>query len=297
MKRILFTLLAVALLLGTMPAQSSAANWPVLNRGTRGADVVTLQHLLINKGYAMTADGIFGSGTETAVKDFQAKNGLTADGIVGANTWSKLVVTLQSGSSGQAVQALQKQLNAKHGYGLTVDGQFGPATDTAVRNFQSKHGLTADGIVGAATWRELVGHFQRLGTGTGFYHYNDDGNDDWGTANAIAQMKKVAVDFHATYGIRLGIGDISREHGGDFPPHSSHKNGLDVDIRPPRKDSVEGPCYYTDSSCYSRTRAQKLVDLLWATGQVERILFNDPYVTGVTYASGHDNHLHVDFKR
>lgn len=53
--------------------------------GSRGADVVTLQ-----KRLNLQPDGIFGPLTEEAVKEFQASNGLTADGIVGNKTWEKL---------------------------------------------------------------------------------------------------------------------------------------------------------------------------------------------------------------
>lgn len=56
--------------------------------GSRGNDVKTLQSIL-----GITADGIFGSTTERAVKGFQKKNSLTVDGIVGPNTWAKLGVT------------------------------------------------------------------------------------------------------------------------------------------------------------------------------------------------------------
>ncbi len=60
-----------------------------LKKGSRGADVVTLQ-----KKLNLQADGIFGVLTEEAVKEFQRANGLTVDGIVGNKTWSKLDVSL-----------------------------------------------------------------------------------------------------------------------------------------------------------------------------------------------------------
>ena len=299
MKRFAAILMAaLVLIVGFQYRNAAAASWPLLTRGTRGTDVTALQHFLAARGYSMTADGIFGAGTETTVKDFQSKNGLTADGIVGPATWSKVVITVKNGSTGAAVTALQKELNAKHHYGLTVDGVFGGGTETAVKNFQSHMGLTADGIVGPATWQALIGHFQDLGgaSGTGWYHYNDDGNDDYATANVIAQLKKVSADWNALgYGVRLGLGDFSLPHGGYFSPHSSHQDGLDSDIRCVLS-SGEGACDWRNSG-YSRARTQKLVDMLWATGQVERILFNDPNISGVTYYSGHDNHLHVDWKR
>jgi peptidoglycan hydrolase-like protein with peptidoglycan-binding domain len=60
-----------------------------------GEIVVTLQNLLVEKGYidGDYVDGDFGPGTEAAVKQFQTDNGLTADGIVGPTTWQALCST------------------------------------------------------------------------------------------------------------------------------------------------------------------------------------------------------------
>ena len=65
------------------------------------------------------------------------------------------VRVLRQGHTGGDVKSLQALLNAKAGQRLTADGDFGPATDTAVRNVQRFCGLTADGIVGARTWGVL----------------------------------------------------------------------------------------------------------------------------------------------
>lgn len=61
---------------------------------------------------------------------------------------------LMKGSNGNDVKDLQNALN-KFGYGLVVDGDFGPKTDSAVRDFQKNHGLKVDGKVGPLTWAEL----------------------------------------------------------------------------------------------------------------------------------------------
>jgi N-acetylmuramoyl-L-alanine amidase len=62
--------------------------------------------------------------------------------------------TLRRGSKGAQVRTLQGELN-KRGARLVVDGDFGGATDTAVRAFQRSQRLEADGIVGPATWAAL----------------------------------------------------------------------------------------------------------------------------------------------
>lgn len=65
-----------------------------LRKGSRGSEVKALQRLLIGSGFgcgASGADGIFGGDTLTAVKAFQKSSGLEADGIVGRDTWTKIL--------------------------------------------------------------------------------------------------------------------------------------------------------------------------------------------------------------
>ena len=128
-----------------------------------------------------TVDGQFGAATKRAVEAFQRYFGLTADGVVGRTTWNKLreVYTdiandllaeglrpgefpgvLRRGASGRAVRELQYYLYLMHSYNaslpsVNIDGNFGAATEAAVRAFQRSAGLTADGVVGRATWENL----------------------------------------------------------------------------------------------------------------------------------------------
>ena len=132
--------------------------YPILRRNSRGNYVKILQYYLTIYGYDVNADGIFGINTESAVKQFQADNGLIADGIVGRLTWAKLLLTqpsanvLRRGSRGTSVYYLQMKLLSKL-YPLgNVDSIFGQRTENAVKAFQTESGLTADGIVGPLTW-------------------------------------------------------------------------------------------------------------------------------------------------
>jgi len=70
-------------------------NAQTLKKGNAGEIVVTLQNLLVEKGYMDRdyVDGDFGPGTDAAVKQFQKDNSLTADGIVGPATWQVLCPT------------------------------------------------------------------------------------------------------------------------------------------------------------------------------------------------------------
>lgn len=85
----------------------------------------------------------------------RAKDALAAiDGIrVAANEGGSTIV-LRRGSFGDAVGQLQELLRAK-GYDVTIDNDFGPATELAVIHFQRSAGLVKDGIVGSNTWAAL----------------------------------------------------------------------------------------------------------------------------------------------
>ncbi len=129
-------------------------HWPLLRQGDRdieGVGVRRAQYLLRHHGANIGADGIFGPQTDAAVRQFQQARNLAVDGIVGPQTWIALIVTVQQGSQGEAVKAVQVQFGQ-----LGVDGTFGPQTDQNVRTFQQQAGLTADGIVGPLTWNALA---------------------------------------------------------------------------------------------------------------------------------------------
>jgi hypothetical protein len=69
---------------------SHVTSHPLLKKGDKGDSVKELQTLLNKKGYNLVVDGAFGNASNAAVRDYQSKNGLTVDGIVGNATWTKL---------------------------------------------------------------------------------------------------------------------------------------------------------------------------------------------------------------
>ena len=135
---------------------------PLLKRGSSGTAVRQLQEALKEAGHDPgPIDGEFGPATETAVRAVQTAAHVTVDGIVGPQTWPKVVVTVRRGSTGDAVRGVQvefqfRNLSGDPAQGLQVDGVFGPKTEAAVRGFQDALGITVDGIVGPVTWRALV---------------------------------------------------------------------------------------------------------------------------------------------
>jgi peptidoglycan hydrolase-like protein with peptidoglycan-binding domain len=138
--------------------------WPVVQNGSQGHPIRTLQFLLRAHGHNLTVDGMFGPATEAAVKAFQTSKGMTADGIMSAQTWLTLIIQVKKGSSGDAVRGVQEEFQfraGEPGKGLKVDGIFGPQTDSTVRGFQHALSLdvpsvVVDGIVGPVTWQALV---------------------------------------------------------------------------------------------------------------------------------------------
>ncbi|CAM2079613.1 MAG: N-acetylmuramoyl-L-alanine amidase [uncultured Clostridium sp.] len=71
---------------------ATLAGCPILRKGASGNITKLLQEKLVKLGYNTNGvDGIFGSGTYSAVREFQKTRGLSADGIVGQNTWRKLL--------------------------------------------------------------------------------------------------------------------------------------------------------------------------------------------------------------
>lgn len=75
-----------------------------------------------------------------------------------AATGSRVVTSpsdnVRLGDTGDGVSQIQTALKGL-GYDLEPDGQFGPVTDRAVRDYQSKNNLTVDGVVGPKTWEKL----------------------------------------------------------------------------------------------------------------------------------------------
>jgi len=71
--------------------ESLVQSLPTLAQGATGNDVRTMQGCLGARGHPVTIDGIFGIGTEGALRVFQTASGVTSDGIAGPATWPKLL--------------------------------------------------------------------------------------------------------------------------------------------------------------------------------------------------------------
>jgi peptidoglycan hydrolase-like protein with peptidoglycan-binding domain len=281
-----------------------STDYPVQTLGNRGSDVRALQYLLRAAGQEVAVDGHFDIATQNAVIAHQSAHGLPATGLVNDPTWRSLTPNLSMGSSGDAVRALQRLLNDKWRAGLTVSGTYGSSTRDAVSDFRDHMTSSSAGSVDASTWRRLLWHFQRpsWGSTSGLCDYSvGNGPANWGTGAAIGQLRAAAKRvYDAGYG-RVALGDASLEHGGVIPGHETHRQGLDVDLRPMR-DGKNQCTLGTDyrRASYNRAATRALIKEIRAAapGHVKLIYFNDPVLIKeglTTRSAGHDNHLHVRY--
>lgn len=156
-----------------------------LRNGDKGSEVKRLQRSLVDAGvFSGKADGIFGDATEDAVKTFQRKNGLKADGVAGSDTLRALNSssgstdssssgngtvtgsisdigstpgTSKLGDKGTDVKKLQQALAIKGYNPGKIDGSFGEGTEKAVKAFQKDQGMSQDGVAGTVTITLLFG--------------------------------------------------------------------------------------------------------------------------------------------
>lgn len=173
-----------------------------VKQGSTGDDAKLVQTRLKELGYYTgSVDGKFGSGSVKALKAFQEHNGLEADGVAGKGTYAVLfhysalaanatptptpsptpapatptptpppitrdnVVVVKLGVSGEAVSRLQQRLTELGYYDATVDGVCKADDVAAIKAFQRKNGLTADGAAGYDTQTKLFSTAALTSTG------------------------------------------------------------------------------------------------------------------------------------
>lgn len=152
---------------GTTPPVTPPKRSAVLKQGSTGEEVKELQQALSKLGYRVEVTGDFDKSTYYGVVRFQRKHRLTVDGLVGPQTLSKIraqqprpsVTTearefpgtlIKRGSRGPDVRWVQQHIGVK-----LIDGVFGRGTERAVKNFQRRRRLKADGIIGRQTWAAI----------------------------------------------------------------------------------------------------------------------------------------------
>jgi peptidoglycan hydrolase-like protein with peptidoglycan-binding domain len=149
---------------------NAAAN--TFSYGEQSDEVLEYQKRLQKLGYLTTEpDGSFGNDTREAVRRFQEANGLTVDGNIGPTTADALMSAgaqgdaLSIGDQGVQVKNIQERLKELGYFKADLTGYFGEVTETAVRSFQWRNGLSVDGRVGPNTLRMLNSDSAKKSTG------------------------------------------------------------------------------------------------------------------------------------
>lgn len=160
------------------PAPVTNNNYKTLERGSTGTEVRALQQALIELGFLKDSiDGTYGQNTQKAVEAFQKKNGYEETGVADGNLQAFLYekkpknsagksvevktlppiegATMRQGNMGDAVEKLQQALKNLGYTPGTINGVYHSDTIAAVKAFQKKNGLTADGLAGSATQAKL----------------------------------------------------------------------------------------------------------------------------------------------
>lgn len=142
--------------------QIANANETVISKPSQEkGKIATIQTSLNEKyGLNISADNIYGNETKKALvkglqtelnKQFGSK--LAVDGIFGTNTYNACI-NVRRGAEGNITWLIQSMLIC-HSFNINADGIFGPATESTVREFQKRNGLSQDGIVGKNTFNKL----------------------------------------------------------------------------------------------------------------------------------------------
>ncbi|MES2743422.1 MAG: hypothetical protein V4754_21080 [Pseudomonadota bacterium] len=135
---------------------------------------------------------------------------------------------------------------------------------------------------------------------SGYYTYGmldrrpDKGAYQYPHPIMMSAIIRVAFEWQSVDKRRFGVGNISLPGGPKHRDHAGHRDGLQVDIRPLRKDGLELPATWMDHGNYDHLATAKLIELFRTFAPVKRILFNDASISFVRHADHHDDHFHVE---
>lgn len=237
--------------------------------GDKGRAVKNIEARLVKAGYNVgKADGRFDSRTEAALKAFQRKSGLEPTGRVGPQTWEKLrksVILARDGFGpaqrlGERSASVKRTERVLQRLGLLdknkVDGLFDKDTLKAVRQFERRHKIEVDGVVGRGQFRKmqrvLKARQNPLGRGkvvTGYRNgspyklsvYDVGGGQYMARSAGVNYLKMVkaarraGIPLSNTSGFRTNSEQAAlyRKYGpgrAARPGYSNHQQGLSMDI-------------------------------------------------------------------
>lgn len=139
---------------------------------------------------------------------------------------------------------------------------------------------------------------------TGYAHfYGTDAvdSDDWGVGALVGCVEATGRRLAST-DILVQVGDMSLRHGGTFPPHVAHQNGLEADFRYVRTDRASVPLdLRVEPDAFDEDATRQLFDAMFDECDVDFILVDDRVEldlspvrqTRVFFSDGHANHFHL----
>ncbi len=185
------------------PIPTTAPDKSELIPGAHDPQIIGVQQRLMDLDY-MDEDeptDYYGNGTKYALQLFQRKNGLQVDGLLGEKTTTALFAddalpyTVKLGDRGSDVVAMQERLQELKYLKAGHTGYFGTDTETAVKNFQKRNGLSADGNVGEYTREVLYSEDAKAAkTSSGGSSGSGASSGGGGTAIAVGDPDQASVD-------------------------------------------------------------------------------------------------------
>lgn len=132
----------------------------------------------------------------------------------------------------------------------------------------------------------------------GYYVYGtpDGGAGQYAHPTMMTSILRVEREWQAIDKRKFGVGNISLANGPQFGKHATHKSGLEVDVRPLRKDGRHVPVYWYQKDEYDQAATAMLIEIFRAFSPVVLVYFNDGDIPFVTHLTNHDHHFHVKLR-
>jgi hypothetical protein len=249
---------------------------------------------------------------------------LFSSGGAAAPTPIRLSAPVGAGQPNRAqdVRALQQRLK-DIGFDIDVDGKYGNQTAGILRVCRATLSDTNDvsGVRALVQNNDVVMRmlnardplrWQELpASGPGFVNHDRD-HHDYAWSLLVDVVRTAGATYAREYMRRhpraapIATNDASELRGGDTRSHATHENGLDLDLRLPRKDGGSGT--QVGSRDFDFEAAYAMVEAFASDNRVARVLFNcsqciqrarqrgEPWANKLQQAAGHHNHMHVDVK-
>lgn len=202
-----------------------------ISYGARGEDVKKLQKALNSKGYKLSVDGKFGPKTKAAVKDYQKKNNLKVDGVVGKNTWNSLNKTKKATATKTTqtkTKTTSKASNPRPVYNksenvLLAEKELENWEQNKPGDYESQYGAQIDELLSEILNREDFSY--NLGADPLYEQYRDiyTGNGKKAMMDTVGQASALTGGYSNSYAVTAG--------SQAYQEYLNELNGVALDLR------------------------------------------------------------------